>query len=48
MRWRNGAIPARPHAREIDAVELDAAAGRLVEPHYEARDRRLAAAGFAD
>src|SRR5262249_29586005 len=34
--------------RDVGAVELDAAAGRLDQPQHGARHRRLAAAGFAD
>jgi hypothetical protein len=34
--------------RDIGAVELDAAGGRLDQPQHGARHRRLAAAGFSD
>ena len=45
--------PMRPHlglaqTGDVGAVELDGARGRLHQPQHAARDRRFAAAGFAD
>jgi len=53
--WNTICIERRcgPHfgladADDIGAVQLDGAAGRLHQPKHATRDRRFAAAGFAD
>ena len=48
MRARNGRNLGLAEMADFDAVELDAAGGRLQQPHQQPAQRRLARAGLAD
>ena len=45
---RTAIISSRSSVREVDALEQDLAAGRVVEPQHQAAERRLSAARLAD